>query len=105
MQVSAGALTELLGAVGNMDGAAQPGNLHNPLTTDQLRSVRQEALSTTEVPSHVIDLLVDLRTFLQESLEPPTYVSDRRMVKALELMKVGFPFSVPLQDTDSYLAA
>jgi MoxR-like ATPase len=88
LQVSAGALSELLTAVGTPEGAPPVGTLPTPLTTDQLRIVRQEALSTVHVPSHVIDLLVDLRTYLQELLEPPTYVSDRRMVKALELMKV-----------------
>jgi MoxR-like ATPase len=88
LQVSAGALSELLTAVGTPEGGPTVWTLPTPLTTDQLRIVRQEALSTVQVPSHVIDLLVDLRTYLQELLEPPTYVSDRRMVKALELMKV-----------------
>ena len=44
-----------------------------------------------KVPSEVIDLLADLRTYLQEKCEPPVYVSDRRLVKALNLLQVSAP--------------
>ena len=40
------------------------------------------------MPQNIVNLLVDLRTFMQESLEPPAYVSDRRMVKAVQLLQV-----------------
>ena len=44
------------------------------------------------MPEEVRNLLVDLRTYLQERLEPPVYVSDRRLLKAVNLMKVCPPF-------------
>ena len=94
-QVTAGALAELLTATGA--AAGDPAQLPaaaasaEPLTIDAVRRVRAGALENVRVPQHVIDLLVDLRTFLQDALEPPTYVSDRRMVKAVQLMKVRAP--------------
>lgn len=41
------------------------------------------------VPDEVKQLIIDLRTYLQEKLEPPVYVSDRRLVKAIQLMKAS----------------
>ena len=43
------------------------------------------------VPDDVKQLLVELRTYLQEKCEPPVYVSDRRLLKSVNLMKVGPP--------------
>ena len=40
------------------------------------------------VPVEVLQLLADLRTHLREKIEPPVYVSDRRLVKAVGLMQV-----------------
>jgi MoxR-like ATPase len=37
----------------------------------------------------VTQLLADLRQYLQEKCEPPVYVSDRRLVKAVGLMQVA----------------
>ena len=37
----------------------------------------------------VRQLLADLRTHLREKIEPPVYVSDRRLVKAVGLMQVS----------------
>lgn len=50
---------------------------------------RQEALREVKVPVEVRQLLADLRTHLREKLEPPVYVSDRRLVKAVGLMQVS----------------
>lgn len=50
---------------------------------------RQEALSKVKVPIEVRQLLADLRTHLREKIEPPVYVSDRRLVKAVGLMQVS----------------
>ena len=50
---------------------------------------RQEALSKVKVPVEVRQLLADLRTHLREKIEPPVYVSDRRLVKAVGLMQVS----------------
>lgn len=41
------------------------------------------------MPLEVIDLLTDLRTYLQEKCEPPVYVSDRRLIKALNLLQAS----------------
>ena len=41
-----------------------------------------------DVPSSVVDLIVDLRAFLQDKCEPPVYVSDRRLVKSVSLLRV-----------------
>ena len=48
---------------------------------------RQEACRDTQVPQAVMDLLADLRRHLQEECEPPVYVSDRRLIKALALLQ------------------
>jgi AAA lid domain len=40
------------------------------------------------VPDEVLGLLADLRDLLQNKMEPPVYVSDRRLVKAIALLKV-----------------
>lgn len=59
------------------------------LTVDDFQNTRAAALSAVRVPQHVIQLLADLRSYLQEKIEPPVYVSDRRLVKAVALMQVG----------------
>ena len=43
--------------------------------------VKAEAEARVDVPRGVVDLIVDLRAYLQDSCEPPVYVSDRRLVK------------------------
>lgn len=40
------------------------------------------------MPDEVLGLLADLRDLLQNKMEPPVYVSDRRLVKAIALLKV-----------------
>lgn len=50
---------------------------------------RTQAARTVAVPDAVQQLLVDLRSFLQEKCEPPVYVSDRRLLKAVNLLKVA----------------
>ena len=49
---------------------------------------RREALNV-KVTEDIINLLSDVRTFLQDKCEPPIYVSDRRLVKAVAIMQVG----------------
>ena len=56
---------------------------------DDFINTRAAAMLAVRVPQHVIQLLADLRSFLQEKIEPPVYVSDRRLVKAVALMQVG----------------
>ena len=40
------------------------------------------------VPLGVLNLINDLREHLQKSCEPPIYVSDRRLVKAVRMLQV-----------------
>ena len=49
---------------------------------------RREALKV-KVTEDIINLLSDVRTFLQDKCEPPVYVSDRRLVKAVAIMQVS----------------
>ena len=43
------------------------------------------------VPKSVIAMIADLRSHLQENLEPPVYVSDRRLVKAIGMLQASSP--------------
>lgn len=40
------------------------------------------------VPAEVRQLLADLRSHLAEKVEPPVYISDRRLVKSVAFMQV-----------------
>ena len=42
-----------------------------------------------DLPESVIDLLTGLRDYLQDKCEPPVYVSDRRFMKAINLLQVA----------------
>jgi len=59
------------------------------LDVDDFAATRRAAINGVRVPQHVIQLLADLRGYLQEKVEPPVYVSDRRLVKAVALMQVA----------------
>ena len=52
-------------------------------------------MKSVSVPTEVRQLLADLRTHLREKIEPPVYVSDRRLVKAVGLMQVTKPSPPP----------
>ena len=41
------------------------------------------------VPAEVRQLLADLRSHLAEKVEPPVYISDRRLVKSVALMQAS----------------
>ena len=58
------------------------------LTVQEMRGVKERALKAVTVPQDVVDLLVDMRTHLQEKTEPPVYVSDRRLVKIVAMLRV-----------------
>ncbi len=60
------------------------------LTRDDIKQCKEEALRTVKVPSSVIQMVTDLRTYLQEKIEPPVYVSDRRLVKSVQLLQVRY---------------
>ena len=42
-----------------------------------------------DLPESVVDLLTGLRDYLQDKCEPPVYVSDRRFMKAINLLQVA----------------
>lgn len=83
-QVSAGSLPSLLQLSPGGPDLGTP-----PITVEEMRSVRADAISAVEVPKQVVDLVISLRSFLQDRCEPPVYVSDRRLVKAMALLKVS----------------
>mmetsp|Transcript_21554 Transcript_21554/g.59746 ORF Transcript_21554/g.59746 Transcript_21554/m.59746 type:complete len:571 (+) Transcript_21554:16-1728(+) len=70
---------------GGMD-AMDPGM---QLGREDIRACKAQALARVRVPATVIQLITDLRTYLQEKVEPPVYISDRRLVKAIQLLQVA----------------
>lgn len=56
---------------------------------DVCRSTAGKAVGAVDVPESVIDLLTSLRDYLQDKAEPPIYVSDRRFMKAINLLQVA----------------
>ena len=56
---------------------------------DDFRNTSTAAYGSVDVPDSVIDVLVDLRVFLQDKCEPPIYVSDRRFMKSVQMLQVG----------------
>jgi MoxR-like ATPase len=95
-QVSVGSLATLLtmragstlpggggGGVGQMAEGTDVG-----LSVSDFEGVKAAAEAAVDVPQSVVDLMVDLRSYLQNKCEPPVYVSDRRLVKSIALLRV-----------------
>ena len=59
------------------------------IVADACRSTAGKAVGAVDVPESVIDVLTSLRNYLQDKCEPPIYVSDRRFMKALNLLQVA----------------
>ena len=59
-----------------------------PLTDELILHIKELSYNVT-IPQEVLDLIRDIRVFLRDELEPPIYVSDRRLVKAMDLLKVS----------------
>lgn len=53
------------------------------------RGTAKAAYRAVELPDAVIDILTSLRNYLQDKCEPPVYVSDRRFMKAVNLLQVA----------------
>ena len=72
-----------------------PPHTHTPLkiggvlSGDTLDSTRGEALRSVTLPPAIAGLLGELRSWLQKDCEPPVYVSDRRLVKSVALLKLA----------------
>lgn len=67
---------------------------------DDFRHTADRAYAAVDVPDSVVDILAELRCYLQDKCEPPMYVSDRRFMKAVQMLQVrwhcesdGAPFS------------
>eukprot|EP00884_Botryococcus_braunii_P013200 jgi/Botrbrau1/21881/Bobra.0249s0010.1 len=75
-------------AASNGNGHAAPSNLPD-LTMPDFQRAADEAYEAVDLPDSVLDLLVSLRQYLQDKCEPPVYVSDRRFMKAVNLLQVA----------------
>lgn len=105
-QVSPAGLMDML-SLNNTKGRWQAGSLAHPgmpmsesdaedrdasqpmLTTEDFETTRSRAEQHVEVSPEVLNILADLRQYLQEKCEPPVYVSDRRLVKSVALLQVA----------------
>ncbi len=52
-------------------------------------SLARAGAASVSVPDDVLDLIADLRAHLQNEREPPVYCSDRRLVKAVSLLRTA----------------
>lgn len=59
------------------------------LSMDDYRGSAKAAVSQVTVPDTVISVLTALRDHLQDKCEPPVYVSDRRFMKAINMLQVA----------------
>jgi len=85
------ALLEMAGKQGTVDWADENNHTVDDgpiITVEEMRSVKDLALGVTDLPKDIVELLCDLREFLQEKCEPPVYVSDRRLVKIVSMLRV-----------------
>ena len=66
------------------------GGISEPLLkAEDFAYTRRLAEETVEVSAEILNIVADLRTYLQDSCEPPIYVSDRRLVKSVALLQVA----------------
>ncbi|KAK9827021.1 hypothetical protein WJX74_003724 [Apatococcus lobatus] len=94
-QVSDAGLTQLLGssavqqaAISSFSASARDsGSI--AFQQQDFANIREQAVKTVSVPTEVVNVLTDLRAYLQDKLEPPVYVSDRRLVKSVALLQVA----------------
>ena len=58
------------------------------LQSTWLEELNASAQSSVRVPGRVIDILARLRSHLMEECEPPIYISDRRLLKCINMLKM-----------------
>ena len=64
--MSPAALASLLSSLSSdASEASPPESTAAPLTAERARSVREQAVRSVAVPQSIVDVLVDLRTFMQ----------------------------------------
>lgn len=98
-QVSSAQLAKLARlAAGRLDSLEDPASADNgagnfdsveKIAMSEFRDTAGEAYDAVDVPESVIDVLTSLRDHLQDKCEPPIYVSDRRFMKAVQLLQVA----------------
>lgn len=76
---------------GNGGGSSGP-----ELVMDDFRHTADQAYGAVDVPDSVIDILAELRCYLQDKCEPPIYVSDRRFMKAVQMLQVSTQVNIVL---------
>ncbi len=59
------------------------------LAMDDFRAAAPRAIAAVELPDSVVELVTGLRDYLQDKCEPPVYVSDRRFMKAINMLQVA----------------
>lgn len=91
-QVSSASLRDLLKLSESSETKARA-NINDDkkfsLKPSDFQGVKEKACEITTVPDSVINLMTDLRAHLQDKCEPPIYVSDRRLLKAVTLLRVA----------------
>lgn len=89
-QVSKGQLADLARlASGGMKPHSSSGDHITHLRLDDFKYTGERAIEAVDISDEMIDLLTELRNYLQDKCEPPIYVSDRRFMKAVNLMQVA----------------
>eukprot|EP00798_Chlamydomonas_sp_ICE-L_P025190 gene25190-10826_t len=88
-QVSAAGVAQMLTYYSNENKEWDNLGWDMKLTRDDIRQCKSEALRSVKVPPSVIQLVTDLRTYLQEKCEPSVYVSDRRLVKSVQMLQIA----------------
>lgn len=87
-QVSSAQLHKLaLLATGRLPSPTPPAA--DDLTMDDFRCAAQRAVAAVALPESVVELVTGLRDYLQDKCEPPVYVSDRRFMKAINMLQVA----------------
>ena len=59
------------------------------LSLDDFKRTSVLAVDNVDISDEIIDVLTELRNYLQDKCEPPIYVSDRRFMKAVNMMQVA----------------
>lgn len=64
-------------------------DMSGDLCLEDFKSTAGRAIEDVDISDEIIDLLTELRNYLQDKCEPPIYVSDRRFMKAVNMMQVA----------------
>jgi MoxR-like ATPase len=93
-QVSKGQLGDLarLAAKSGVSSGVSAGDRFKDvedLSLDDFKRTSVLAVENVDISDEIIDVLTELRNYLQDKCEPPIYVSDRRFMKAVNMMQVA----------------